>query len=256
MTDRPTSLSFDRIAERYDDTRGGRRRGELFARALEPLFARRGRTLEIGVGTGIVAEPLARGGRVVVGIDLSPVMLQAGRARLGARVAVGDALHLPFADASVDDVYSVWVLHLVSDVAAVLSEVARVLRPGGRYVVVGTSRPQPGDLQDVDPIMERMRVQLQGQARQDAEERVERLATDAGFRVSDRTFVEVVFDSEPPAQLIGLIEDRVYSMLWDLDEPTWARVVVPTIEALRALPGQDRPRPRRSVHVVLALERT
>ena len=256
MPDRPTSLVFDRIADRYDETRGGPERGERFAAALEPLFAGRGRALEIGVGTGVIAHPLARRGRDVVGVDLSRAMLQAARARLGGRVAVADALQLPFGDASIGDAYSVWVLHLVSDVAAVLREVARVLRPGGRYLVVDTSSGGSFGDTDVDTALERMHRELQGPMRQDDPDRVAALACDVGLVDVGRTVIDTAYRDETPAERVRLTEERVYSMLWDLDEQTWARVVVPTIAALRALPDQDRPRSRRSVHGVLALERT
>ena len=65
------SISFDRIADRYDETRGGERRGQLVATEIEPYFGRPRRVLEVGVGTGIVASALAQFGRTVVGADIS-----------------------------------------------------------------------------------------------------------------------------------------------------------------------------------------
>jgi SAM-dependent methyltransferase len=74
-------------------------------------------------------------GFTVVGVDLSPAMAQRARRRLGPVVAVADAAQLPVADAAIQQAVSVWLLHLVADRAAVLAEVARALRPGGRYLV-------------------------------------------------------------------------------------------------------------------------
>jgi len=108
------SISFDRAAAIYDETRGGEKRGKLCAEALEPQLAISGLTLEIGVGTGLVAAALQAGGRCVVGVDISVQMLQRARSRKLA-VARADALALPFASGSVDAAYSVWVLHLVAD---------------------------------------------------------------------------------------------------------------------------------------------
>jgi ubiquinone/menaquinone biosynthesis C-methylase UbiE len=132
------SISFDRAAAIYDETRGGERRGQLTAEALAPLFAHSGLTLEIGIGTGLVGAAPQAAGRRVVGIDISIQMLQRAKGR-GLSVARADGLALPFASGAVDDAYSVWVLHLVADPAAVVREVMRVLRPGGRYVMELTS---------------------------------------------------------------------------------------------------------------------
>ncbi|MBV8305279.1 MAG: hypothetical protein JOZ04_13795 [Acidimicrobiia bacterium] len=54
-----SSISFDRIADRYDETRGGERRGQLVAAEIDPYLGPGARILEIGVGTGIVATALA-----------------------------------------------------------------------------------------------------------------------------------------------------------------------------------------------------
>src|SRR5687768_8365818 len=120
-SDRPASVSFDRIADRYDETRGGDKRGrELSGEVARWLVP--GPALEVGVGTGLVAAGLTARGVPVTGVDLSPAMLARARARLGATVAVGDAMALPVASGSVANVYFVWVLHLVGDVPATIAE--------------------------------------------------------------------------------------------------------------------------------------
>ena len=55
-----------------------------------------------------------------------------------------------------------------------------------------------------------------------------------------------------PTAEADAIERRIYSSLFDVDDEAWARVVVPVIDALRALPDPDRPRRRRNRHPLLA----
>jgi ubiquinone/menaquinone biosynthesis C-methylase UbiE len=92
------------------------------------------RVLEVGVGGGNVLERIP--GRRV-GIDLSPFILQKARRRLaGAATLVrGDAMTLPFADATFDRVYCSEVLEHVLEPEAVVREMRRVLRPSGFAVV-------------------------------------------------------------------------------------------------------------------------
>lgn len=96
-----------------------------------------GRLLDLGGGTG-AANPVL-GDREVVALDPSPEML--GRNDAARRtVAVGE--RLPFADGSFDAVFSAFVFRNLDSVDETLSEVARVLRPGGRLGVVGLGRPK------------------------------------------------------------------------------------------------------------------
>lgn len=98
----------------------------------------RGRdVLEIGVGTGTDHLQWAKAApRSLTGIDLSPRAIEQTRGRLDAygldsRLEVADAEHLPFADNSFDIVYSWGVLHHSPNTPRAVSEVHRVLRPGG-----------------------------------------------------------------------------------------------------------------------------
>jgi ubiquinone/menaquinone biosynthesis C-methylase UbiE len=102
----------------------------------------RGDLLEIGVGTGLIAWPAATAGCRVVGIDLSPGMLaEVPRQRPADtpahRLALieADMHHLPCADASFDGVILVRTLHLAKEWRQVLRESARVLRPGGSFML-------------------------------------------------------------------------------------------------------------------------
>src|SRR5881398_3000505 len=101
-------VSFDRIADRYEASRGGAERGALQAEALLPwLPASSGPVVEVGVGTGAVASGLRERGVDVIGVDLSVPMLERAAQRLRGRVAAGDALSLPLRSGSASAVYFV-----------------------------------------------------------------------------------------------------------------------------------------------------
>ncbi|HLY86408.1 MAG TPA: class I SAM-dependent methyltransferase [Gaiellaceae bacterium] len=114
------------------------------------------RVLDVASGTAAVAIGLARAqpGRTVVGIDQSPEMLAAGRERVeGAGLAEqielreGRAESLPFLDGEFDALTFTYLLRYVDDLPATLSELARVVRPGGTVAMLefglprGVSRP-------------------------------------------------------------------------------------------------------------------
>jgi SAM-dependent methyltransferase len=114
--------------------------------ALAPRPGERG--LDVGCGPGFLACELARAvgeaGRIVA-IDSSPQMLDAARARAGRervndriQFARGDAVHLAFPAASFDFVVGVQVYLYVPELEQALADVARVLRPGGRFALVDT----------------------------------------------------------------------------------------------------------------------
>jgi SAM-dependent methyltransferase len=106
------------------------------------------RVLDVGCGTGDLAERVARElAAEVVAIDISQRMVELTRAR-GIEARVADVQALPFADGEVDCVAACWVLYHASDVDAAIAECARVLQPGGRLVAatVGDNIPEVWDL--------------------------------------------------------------------------------------------------------------
>jgi demethylmenaquinone methyltransferase/2-methoxy-6-polyprenyl-1,4-benzoquinol methylase len=137
---------FDRVARRYDLTNSllslgqdrGWRRATVEALGIVPGD----RVLDVAAGTGAVSVALANLGAQVTAVDLSPEMLaQARRRGLVGDVIVGDAADLKFADAAFDAVTMSFGLRNVADVPAVLRELRRVTRPGGRLVVCEFSQP-------------------------------------------------------------------------------------------------------------------
>ena len=116
------------------------------ARVLELLAPTPGeRVLDVGVGPGLLALDLARlvgeSGRLV-GLDLAPAMVAISTKRLAewpqAEVRAGDATSLELPDASFDAAVSTQVYEYVADMPRALSELHRVLRPGGRAVILDT----------------------------------------------------------------------------------------------------------------------
>jgi len=142
-------LDYDREAGYYDESRGGTARAVAAADAIRRLLdgtdglagadwlAGADRLLvDIAGGTGSVTAELAGDGMDVLATDLSDGMLRIAARRLPGRVLRGDATRLPVRDRSVAAVTSIWLLHLLTaeQVARVISEVGRILRPGGRYI--------------------------------------------------------------------------------------------------------------------------
>lgn len=132
--------SYARWAPIYDKTFGaatnvGRRR------AVDYINTLTGSVLEVGVGTGLSLQHY-KGDLQVTGIDFSNQMLAKARSkaqRLGLKQVVSlrqmDARTLEFPDNSFDVIAAMHVLSVVPDPEQVMSEIARVLKPGGKVVI-------------------------------------------------------------------------------------------------------------------------
>ncbi|MEN3341876.1 MAG: demethylmenaquinone methyltransferase / 2-methoxy-6-polyprenyl,4-benzoquinol methylase [Actinomycetota bacterium] len=137
----PLAPSYDRYARLLSFGRDPRWRSFLVSRV--PADAER--VLDVATGTAAVAIELARAvpGRTVVGVDQSPEMLAAGRARVAQAGLAGpvelreaSAEALPFADAEFDALTFTYLLRYVDDPAATLRELVRVTRPGGTVAML------------------------------------------------------------------------------------------------------------------------
>lgn len=97
------------------------------------------RILDAGCGSGPLLTDLSERGAEVAGFDASPAMIRLARERLGDEVdlQVADLTQrLPYGDEAFDDALAVLVLHYLEDWSQPLLELRRVLKPGGRLVVV------------------------------------------------------------------------------------------------------------------------
>ena len=115
-------------------------------RAIQRMGIKPGdRVLEVGVGTGINAGLYPRD-CAVTGIDLSDSMLEKARERVwrkglrNVRLQEMDATHMTFADDTFDIVYAPYLVSVVPDPVAVVSEMRRVCRPGGRIIILNHFR--------------------------------------------------------------------------------------------------------------------
>src|SRR5215831_13594755 len=89
--------------------------------------------LDLGCGDGQLTLRIAESGARVLGVDASPQMVAAARER-GVEAEPAQAEKLPFRDGAFDAVFSNAVLHWVRDQDAMMAQVYRVLKPGGRFV--------------------------------------------------------------------------------------------------------------------------
>lgn len=128
-----TAPGYDRAMALWERNWIGDYRANLLAYAA-------GRVVEVGIGTGMNLPHYPTGVQLT-GVDSSPAMLaiaQGRAARLGRPLGavVGDADHLALPDASADTVVATLLLCSVPDVTTSLTEFARVLRPGGRLLLL------------------------------------------------------------------------------------------------------------------------
>jgi SAM-dependent methyltransferase len=127
----------------YTDIDGPDAREIAFAAVAEVTPAR---VLEVGGGPGELSDRIGRElGAEVVMVDSSPRMVELARAR-GVDARVGDVQDLSFGDGDFDCAVAAWMLYHVPDLDRALSELRRVLRPGGRLVAVTNGREHMQEL--------------------------------------------------------------------------------------------------------------
>jgi demethylmenaquinone methyltransferase / 2-methoxy-6-polyprenyl-1,4-benzoquinol methylase len=146
-----TRRTFATIADRYDlitvvlSFGLDRRWKQRLIRQARPLAGRR--VLDLAAGTGDLAFLAADEGARVVGLDVTPRMIQLARARAdgrggsGAAFLVGDMMHLPFAAGAFDVVTTGYGLRNVPELDGALAEIHRVLAPGGQLLSLDFDLP-------------------------------------------------------------------------------------------------------------------
>ncbi len=138
--------------EWYQRIEDHRYRLEPFIHAIAQFTRYHGkRLLEIGVGAGTDHLQWARAGAECFGVDLTDAAIEITRQHLalyglGSTLQRVDAETLPFEDASFDVVYSWGVIHHSSHPETIVSEVRRVLRPGGVFIGMVYARHSPAVL--------------------------------------------------------------------------------------------------------------
>jgi demethylmenaquinone methyltransferase/2-methoxy-6-polyprenyl-1,4-benzoquinol methylase len=134
---------FDTVAPRYDVV------NKIISGGLDISWRRRSfnalclpagsRILDLACGTGDFCRLLLSRGMKAVGLDMSSGML--GMARCESPLVLGDALELPFSEGSFDGVVCGFGLRNFADIPSVATELARVVRPGGRIALLEVSIP-------------------------------------------------------------------------------------------------------------------
>lgn len=242
--------SFDRVAEAYDASRGmpPAVAAEVNAGILAVLrdASRSPRLLEVGIGTGRIAVPLAEAGVRVVGIDIAARMLARLRAkRRDLLVLRAEAGRLPFGAGRFDAALFVHVLHLVPDPAAALRAAAACVCPGGvllhgrtdfgaspRLIMTRWIAELNRDLTGVEPPPDRHAL---------ARDAFRANATELGAEVVSRTLASWQ-ESRTARELLDALAGRLYSSTWDIPEavlPELVRRLTPRAEELFG--GLDQP---------------
>ena len=128
--------------DRWFDTGWGRYAFTVEQAAIERAAGRLDglRVLDAGCGTGRFAAALERRAARLVGVDLDPAMLSVAAPRVRAPLLAADARKLPFRDAAFDVAIAVTVCEFTASPAALVAELARVTRPGGRVVIGALNR--------------------------------------------------------------------------------------------------------------------
>ena len=130
---------FDEVAAEWDSMRQqffgeGVRRAAIAAARIEPGMT----VVDVGTGTGFLAEAAVQAGARVIGVDLSEGMLAQVTNRLAGKpfeARRSDPASLPLREAEADAVVANMFLHHAEDPPATIGEMARALKPGGRLVI-------------------------------------------------------------------------------------------------------------------------
>jgi SAM-dependent methyltransferase len=226
------SLAFDRAAEYYDETRQvGEAAMAQTVDLLEEELAGRGRVLEIGVGTGLIAIPLAARGLSLAGVDLSLPMMRKLVEKSGGRAPLplvrGDATRLPFRDGAFGGAYARWVLHLIPAWRDVVGELCRVARPGSRILIEAG-----GNSGRWEAMHRRFQATLgggMGPVGLDVRDGFDQLdAAFAGHGATFRALPQRVVAVEDPVTVQGFfdrVRGRVYSFTWRVSDEEIERAI-------------------------------
>jgi len=247
---------FDRASSFYDATRGfppGVAEQVRDQIALYTAARYDTRFLEIGVGTGRIALPFVQIGADYTGADLSLPMIEVLRKKIAAtsegagrlKLALADAMALPFADASFDVIIMIHLLHLVSDWRHTLRECQRLLRDGGWLVLssneraeqkqreVAAGRTPDGPLPVRQKWNEIMNDLTQDRSRQPggqwlANEEVCDALAQMGATVRQVTLAEYQHRPITAREMANLHRDRIFSSDWhhsdDVHAVAWRRL--------------------------------
>jgi ubiquinone/menaquinone biosynthesis C-methylase UbiE len=219
------AISFDRAADFYDQTRG-------FPPGITPkaaaLIAQAGaltatsRVLEIGIGTGRVALPLAAhtGGRVH-GVDISHKMMVQIFAKDGGDVIPiqADAACLPYANNSINALLAVHIFHLLPDFTPVEREMRRILKPDG--VLLQCWNTNDSTLKEA----RRLADAANNSSRSNRWTQATQYMEQVGWRKTQDDLHMPFVMQQTPQQVLDGFSQRKWSSTWELSDEDLARGV-------------------------------
>lgn len=241
--------SFDRVADVYDETRGlPPDVAATIAEALLAIFrsvAPQPRIVEVGIGTGRMAVPLAEAGVRVTGIDISPAMLSVLRGkRTDIDVMLAESARPPLQAGSFDGALFVHILHLVPDAAATVAATLALVREGGVLVVAGDDPATVVERSSVAIVRDTIR-EVAGVSMGDGVSEHERLQATferavhpAGAATERRRLAAWIASTTPRIQLERLAR-RDYSASWQIPDDALPDVVALVETRLTAEYGGD-----------------
>ena len=253
-----SSLSFDQVAHVYDATRGYPDAvAQQIAQAIERVSnaTTQTRFIEVGVGTGRIAFPLASLGHTYTGVDISEKMVEQLQEKLHAahwhtqslpwgsiadedkkqqltvrryvnpehtafmRLVMSDITKLPFRSASFDTAIAVHIFHLVDGWQRAVQEVVRVLRPGGALLHCWDEHGKL-DVQDIFEEWQRILTSLGSKGKRPGASSVH-FVTEwlADHSMQSQKIQAVTWQrSVTPRQILDSITQRIWSNTWSIPD--------------------------------------
>lgn len=239
---------FDRVADVYDRTRAmPADAADAVTAGIAGVLGRGARVLEIGVGTGRIAAPLAAAGLRMVGVDLSRPMLDRLRdKRAAVSAVVGDVAALPFRAGCVDAAVLVHVLHLVSDPRQVVRDAYATVRAGGA-VLLGRTEHTPSAMRRIIELTWRIVEEVGGPALKPPDWNAVSVAafgdvaSEQGAAIDDRVLARWT-ERATGRQLLDAFAARTYSSTWAIPDAMMSTLLARLEPALRESLGDlERP---------------
>ncbi len=227
------SVNFDRAADYYDATRAfpDHERDYLIQFIVNSANLKSTDTLlEIGIGTGRVALPLSSYVDKIFGADISSKMMRQLQSKKDVNrvyLAQADASQLPYPNNRFDAIMAVHVFHLVADLAGVLDEVARVLKPDAPLIQVWAS------WRDDNPLA----TAWNNATKFNKDVSLSRTSLPEQIRAKGWQSINEVYQynytkMQTPKELLYPIENRMWSSTWLMPDEVWEAGVKATKEAL------------------------
>lgn len=219
------SVNFDRAADYYDATRGfpegvAPQIGAFIAEKLG--FNQQTRLLEVGIGTGRIALPLAPYIGNITGLDISTQMmgkLLEKQADEPIELLVADAHQMPFNANSFDATYITHVLHLVADPQQVLREIRRVTRPGQPFVHMRNKRGTTSAA--MQKVIDAWNAKTEHIVKRSVEwDGIDNVVTAVGYTKQAEHLLEFP-TTVRVRDFFERVEKRQWSSTWRVDDATW-----------------------------------